>query len=207
MSAVNFESNYQKLVWEITVLGKGTVFLADDLATNNKAVLRVYLSRMVESGLITRLAPGVFYIPMYSTILKSMVPPDIDDVATAIAKSERARIIPVGNYALYKAGLTTQVPSVAVFGTDGTARVIKLNDGRTIKFKAAAARNFAYNSPVVQTAVSAMREIKEENITEDEISRLRNLCASVDGKVFESDLRLAPEWISRVLKRGVKNAD
>ncbi len=207
MSAVNFESNYQKLVWEITVLGKGTVFLADDLATNNKAVLRVYLSRMVESGLITRLAPGVFYIPRYSTILKSMVPPDIDDVATAIAKTEKARIIPAGSYARYKAGLTTQVPSVAVFGTDGTARVIRLNDGRTIRFKAVAAKNFAYISPIVQTAVSAMREIGEKKVTEDEIARLRNLCSSVDRKVFESDLRLAPEWISRMLKRGVENAD
>ena len=207
MKAVKEDSNFQKLVREITRLGAGSVFLSDDLEIEDKAVLRVYLARMVDSNLIARIAPGVFYIPKYSKVLKSAVPPDIDDVAKAIAKSERARIIPVGNYALYKAGLTTQVPSVAVFGTDGTARVIKLNDGRTIKFKAAAARNFAYNSPVVQTAVSAMREIKEENITEDEISRLRNLCASVDGKVFESDLRLAPEWISRALKRGVKNAD
>lgn len=207
MKTVNHDSNYQQLVWEIDSMGKGTVFLVDDLDITDKAVLRVYLSRMVESGLITRIAPGVFCVPRYSEVLKSTVPPDIDDVAAAIAKSEKSRIIPVGSYALYKAGLTTQVPSVAVFGTDGTARVIKLNDGRTIKFKAVAAKNFAYNSPVVQTAVSAMREIKEENIKEDDIVRLRNLCASVDGKVFESDLRLAPEWISRALKRGVKNAD
>lgn len=207
MKAVKEDSNYQKLIREIKRIGTGNVFLSDDFAIEDKAVLRVYLARMVDSNLIIRLAPGVFYLPRYSSVLKSIVPPDIDDVANAIAKSEKARIIPVGSYALYKAGLTTQVPSVAVFGTDGTARVIKLNDGRTIKFKTAAARNFAYNSPVVQTAVSAMREIKEENITEDEISRLRNLCASVDSKVFESDLRLAPEWISRALQRSVKNAD
>lgn len=202
MATVNHDSNYQKLVWDIDSLGKGTVFLVDDLDMADKAVLRVYLSRMVESGLIIRIAPGVFCVPRYSEVLKSTIPPDIDDVANAIAKSEKARIIPVGSYALYKAGLTTQVPSVAVFGTDGTARIIKLNDGRTIKFKAAAARNFAYNSHIMQTVVSAMREIGEKNITDDEIARIRKACSSIEKKTFESDLRLAPEWISKALKRG-----
>lgn len=207
MRAVKKDSNYQKLIREINRIGTGNVFLSDDLAIEDKAVLRVYLARMVESNLISRLASGVFCIPRYSKVLKSPVPPDIDDVATAIAKSEKARIIPVGNYALYKAGLTTQVPSVAVFGTDGTARVIRLYDGRTIKFKAAAARNFAYNSPVVQTAVSAMREIGEKNITEEEISKIKKLCSSVKKDTFESDLRLAPEWISKALKKGDEYAD
>lgn len=207
MKAVKEDSNFQKLVREITRFGTGSVFLSDDLEIKDKAVLRVYLARMVESNLITRIAPGVFYIPRYSKALKSSIPPDIDDVAKAIAKSEKARIIPVGSYALYKAGLTTQVPSVAVFGTDGTARVIKLNDGRTIKFKAAAARNFAYNSPVVQTVVSAMREIGKKNITQDEVSRVKKLCSSVKKETLESDLRLAPEWISKSLKRGVEYAD
>lgn len=207
MKAVKDDSNFQKLVRKITRFETGSVFLSDDLEIEDKAVLRVYLARMVESNFISRLAPGVFYLPRYSSVLKSTVPPDIDRVAEAIAKSERARIIPVGNYALYKAGLTTQVPSVAVFGTDGTARVIKLNDGRTIKFKAAAARNFAYNSPVVQTVVSAMREIGEKNITEDEVSRVKKLCSSVNKETLESDLRLAPEWISKALKRGVEYAD
>ena len=203
MMTVNLESNYQKLVWEIESLGKGTVFLASDLDMADKAVLRVYLSRRVESGLITRLAPGVFCIPRYSEVLKSSIPPDIDDVAKAIAKSEKSRIIPVGSYALYKAGLTTQVPATAVFGTDGTARVIRLSDGRTIKFKAVAAKNFAYDSHIMQTVVSAMREIGEKNITDDEIARIRKACSSVEKKTFESDLRLAPEWISKALKRGV----
>ena len=88
MSRTKEDSNYQKLVREITRLGTGYVFLSNDLEIEDKAVLRVYLARMVESNLITRVAPGVFYIPRYSKILKSMVPPDIDDVAKAIAKSE-----------------------------------------------------------------------------------------------------------------------
>ena len=207
MKSINDDSYYQQLIKKIDSLEKGTVFLSDNLRTNDKAVLRVYLARMVESNLIIRLAPGIFCLPRYSSVLKSQIPPDIDSVAEAIAKSEKARIIPVGTYALYKTGLTTQVPSVAVFGTDGTARVIKLYDGRTIRFKAVAAKNFSYSSSIMQTIVSAMREIGEKKLTEEEISKIKNICSSVRKETFESDLRLAPEWISKLLKRGVEHAD
>lgn len=207
MKTVNRDSNFQKFTSEIKALKKGSVFLPEDFGFSDKAVIRVYLSRMVDSGLITRLAPGVFCNPMYSEVLKSAILPDIDEVAKAIARSEKARIIPVGSYSLYKAGLTTQVPAVAAFGTDGTARVIRLIDGRTIRFKSVAARNFAYSSPVMQIAVSAMREIGEKNITDEEIDRVRELCSSVDRDTFYSDLRLAPEWVCRALQKGDMHAD
>lgn len=74
-------------------------------------------------------------------------------------------------------------------------------------FPTLAARNFAYVSPIVQTAVSAMREIGKDNITENEITRIRNLCSSVNKETFESDLKLAPEWISRLLTERVEHAD
>ena len=90
MKAVKEDSNFQKLVREITRFETGSVFLSDDLEIEDKAVLRVYLARMVESNLIARIAPGVFYIPRYSKVLKSAVPPDIDDVANAIAEAARS---------------------------------------------------------------------------------------------------------------------
>ena len=71
MKAVKEDSNFQKLVREITRIGAGSVFLSDDLEIKDKAVLRVYLARMVDSNLIARIAPGVFYIPRYSKVLKS----------------------------------------------------------------------------------------------------------------------------------------
>ncbi|MBQ7645509.1 MAG: hypothetical protein IJS84_10855 [Spirochaetales bacterium] len=206
MKKVDKDSVYQKLASEIKSRKKGSVFLSDDLGLADKAVLRVYLSRMVGEGLITRLAPGVFFIPRYSDVLRAIIPPDIDDVATAISRSERARIIPVGSYSLYKAGLSTQVPTVAVYGTDGAARVIKLYDGRSIRFKAVAAKNFAYRNAVMQIAVSAMREIGENRITDEQIDLIRNLCSQVDRKEYVSDLRLAPEWISKKLRVGGNGA-
>ena len=183
------------------------MFVSEEMDILDKSVLRVYLSRLVEEGEIIRLGAGVFCKPKQSDYLKTIVPPDIDEIASAIAHSEHARIFPVGEYSLYKLGLSTQVPAIAVYGTDGSARVVKLLDGRTIRFKSVAARNFAYQSAVMQTVVSAMRELGETNITDAQIASISGICSKLDENEFHVDLRLAPEWIQKRLLKEVRHAD
>ena len=207
MKRMNPASQYQKIVSLIKDMEPGTVFVSDEMDFTDKSILRVYLSMLVEQGRIIRLGAGVFCKPRQSDYLKTIVLPDIDEIASAIVLSERARIIPVGEYSLYKLGLSAQVPAIAVYGTDGSARVIRLLDGRTIRFKSVAARNFAYRSSVMQTVVSAMREIGERNITDAQVSSIGAICSKVDEKVFLSDLRLAPEWIQKRLLKEVRYAD
>ena len=207
MKRMNPASQYQKIVSLIKDMEPGTIFVSGDLDVSNKSVLRVYLSRLVEQGRIIRLGAGVFCKPRQSDYLKTIVLPDIDEIASAIALSERARIFPVGEYSLYKLGLSTQVPAIAVYGTDGSARVIRLLDGRTIRFKSVVARNFAYRSPVIQTAVSAMREIGERNITDAQVASIAGICSKVDEEDFRDDLKLASEWIQKRLLKEVRHAD
>ena len=206
MKRMNPASQYQKTVSKIKDMEPGTVFVSDEVDVSDKSVLRVYLSRLVDEGRIIRLGAGVFCKPRQSDYLKTIVPPDIDEIASAIAHAERARIFPVGEYSLYKLGLSTQVPAIAVYGTDGSARVIRLLDGRTIRFKSVAARNFAYRSAVMQTVVSAMRELGETNITDVQIASIADICSKVDEKEFRDDLRLAPEWIQKLLLKEVRHA-
>ena len=203
---MNPASQYQKTVSKIKDMEPGTVFVSDEVDVSDKSVLRVYLSRLVDEGRIIRLGAGVFCKPRQSDYLKTIVPPDIDEIASAIAHAERARIFPVGEYSLYKLGLSAQVPAIAVYGTDGSARVIRLLDGRTIRFKSVAARNFAYRSAVMQTVVSAMRELGETNITDVQIASIADICSKVDEKEFRDDLRLAPEWIQKLLLKEVRHA-
>lgn len=206
MKRMNPASQYQKTVSKIKDMEPGTVFVSDEVDVSDKSVLRVYLSRLVDEGRIIRLGAGVFCKPRQSDYLKTIVTPDIDEIASAIAHAERARIFPVGEYSLYKLGLSTQVPAIAVYGTDGSARVIRLLDGRTIRFKSVAARNFAYRSAVMQTVVSAMRELGETNITDVQIASIADICSKVDEKEFRDDLRLAPEWIQKLLLKEVRHA-
>ena len=112
MKSVNLGSQYQKLISIIKDMEPGTVFVSDEMDFTDKSILRVYLSRLVEEGLIIRLGAGVFCKPRQSNYLKTIVPPDIDEIASAIARAERARIFPVGEYSLYKLGLSTDRKSV-----------------------------------------------------------------------------------------------
>jgi hypothetical protein len=183
----------------IKAMERGTVFLPDGFPVKDRAVLRVILSRLVKEGLITRIAPGLYLYPRPSPVLGTYAMPSLDDVARALASHEKANIAYSGVHALNRLGLSTQVPTKAVYLTDGSSRKITLEDGRTLLFKKVAAKNFAYTSTVMQMIVFALREIGEKALTEEMISRIRRILSTVPADDFHADIRLAPEWIQKNL--------
>jgi hypothetical protein len=60
--------------------------------------------------------------------------PTTEQIAEAIAKRDKARIIPTGAYALHMLGLSTQIPMNVVYLTDSSARKVKVGK-QTIVFK------------------------------------------------------------------------
>src|SRR6056297_835188 len=67
---------------------------------------------------------------------------EIARVAKAIAKRDKARIIPTGAMALNALGLSTQVPMNVVYLTDGAARRINIGK-RKIIFKKTSPKNLS----------------------------------------------------------------
>jgi predicted transcriptional regulator of viral defense system len=179
---------------------RGTVFLSDTFPLKDRAVLRVILSRLVKEGLITRLGPGLYLYPRYSPVLGTYATPSLNDIAMAIVANDKANIAYSGVHAMNKLGLSTQVPTNAVFLTDGSARTIKLEDGRTLVFKRVAAKNFAYTSAIMQMIVFALREIGKEDLSEEKIARIQRILLTVPADDFHTDVRLAPEWVQKILR-------
>lgn len=91
----------------------------------NHNAIRKALERLVKSNEIERLAPGIYFRPEISDLLGKLTP-SIEKIAVAIAKRDRATIVPTGSYAMYKLGLTTQVPLNILFYSDTSARKIKI---------------------------------------------------------------------------------
>ena len=92
----------------------GTILFASDFAdagerkTINKAFERIALS-----GKIIRLARGIYCKPKVDTEFGfGVIYPSVDDVAQAIAQRDKCRIVPTGDTALNKLGLSTQVPMI-----------------------------------------------------------------------------------------------
>jgi len=175
--------------------GGRVVFAGDftDIATQD--TVNKSLFRLAKEGVLIRCASGIYFFPK-----KDKLPPDIDSIAKAIAKRDKARIVPTGAYALNALGLSTQVPMNVVYLTDGAARKISVGDGRGITLKHTAPKNLAYTSDLMMLVVSAMKEIGEGQLTEIESGKIASLLKQYEVKEnILRDIRLAPAWIREII--------
>lgn len=68
--------------------------------------------------------------------------PTAEEIAMAIAKRDKIRLLPTGVYGLSALGLSTQLPMRLVFLADGAPREIKLGK-RSIKLKKTTPKNLS----------------------------------------------------------------
>jgi predicted transcriptional regulator of viral defense system len=183
---------------------RGTLFFINDFAAFGKPdAIRQALQRLVKSGEIDRVAAGIFVRPQKDDIIGKIMP-DIEDIAKAIARRDRARIVPTGDYALNRLGLSTQVPMNIVYLTDGTARKIRIGN-YTIVFKKVAPKNVAAVGKISRLAIQALKTIGKESVTDDEIRHIQTVLQNEKLTHLEYDIRLAPAWIQEIMKPALKN--
>jgi len=182
----------------------GSLFFVDSFAAiaNAKSVNKA-LERLVITGELHRVATGIYVRPVKDKIIGTILP-TIDEVAKAIAKRDKARIVPTGSYAMYKLGLTTQVPMNVVYYTDASARKIKIGK-QTITFKKASSKNVAAIGTISKLAIQALRSIGKDKVKEEEIKKIQALLKKEKPYHLQHDLRLAPEWIRKLI--GVINTE
>ncbi|HPT04860.1 MAG TPA: DUF6088 family protein [Bacteroidales bacterium] len=177
---------------------RGSLFFIDSFAFigNAKAVNKA-LERLVKSGELQRVATGIYVRPVEDKILGTILP-GIDEIAVAIAKRDKARIVPTGSYAMYKLGLTTQVPLNVVYYTDASARKIKIGK-QTITFKKASAKNLSAIGEISKLVIQALRTIGQDKVTDNEIKKIKELLQKEKPYHLQHDLKLAPEWIRKLI--------
>ena len=192
------ESAEIKIFRKIKRAERGRLFFVDMFAKfgNVKAVNKA-LERLVRQGKLYRIATGIYVLPAVNEYIGNVFP-DIDAIAVAIAKRDKARIIPTGSYALYKLGLTTQVPMNVVYYTDTSPRKIKVGK-QTIKFKKASSKNLATVGEISRLAIQALRTIGKGNTTAEEVKQIKQILENENPKHLQHDLLLAPVWIRTLL--------
>ena len=119
-------------------------------------------------------------------------------MAFAIAKIDRATIILTGSYAMYKLGLTTQVPLNIIFYSDTSARKIKIGK-QTITFKKASSKNLSFVGKISMLAIQALRTIGKDKATDEEIKQIKKILKTENPKHLQHDLQLAPVWIRKLI--------
>ena len=191
------------VIEELKKVQKGTILFVDDfLNFGNPESVKKALFRMEEKGLLIRLAHGVYLYPKTDKAL-GVLYPSTEEIAIAIAKRDRARIIPTGVQALNKLGLSTQIPLNVVFLTDGAARSIKIGK-RTITFKKTSPKNLLTKGEISGLAIQALKSIGQHNIEKEFLIRLLKILTKEKKENIQHDAKLAPAWINRILTSAAK---
>lgn len=177
---------------------RGALFFVDSFTkiANTKSANKA-LERLEKSGELLRIAQGIYVRAVIDKYI-GIVLPSIEQIAIAIAKRDRATIVPTGIYAMYKLGLTSQVPLNIVFYSDTSARKIKIGK-QIITFKKASSKNLAFIGKISTLAIQALRSIGKDQATAEEIKQLKKILKNENPKHLQHDLQLAPVWIRKLI--------
>ena len=193
------ESIESKLLHKIKKANRGSLYFTESFLTagNAKAVSKA-LERLTNEGELLRVATGIYVRPELDPVI-GPITPSIESIAKAIAKRDKARIVPTGVYALNRLSLSTQVPLNVVYLTDGAARKIKIGK-RTITFKRATPKNVAAIGEISGLAIQALKTLGKNKLSTDEITKIQEQLKKEKFTHLQHDIRLAPDWIRRIMQ-------
>ena len=183
----------------IKSLQKGTILFISDLTDEfDYDTARKVLQRLQSKNILIRLSRGIYYIPKLDEVL-GILKPSTEQIAEAIAKRDKARILPTGSYALYKLGLTTQIPMNIVYLTDGSARKIQIGKQKII-FKKTSPKNLAVEHRLTALIIQSMKSLGKENIGNTELDAVAKIINEADAyEKIKGNIRFSPVWIQKII--------
>ncbi len=182
---------------------RGSILFVDDfLDFGNSESVKKALFRLKEKGTIVRLAHGIYLYAKIDPEL-GVLYPSTEDIAKAIARRDRARIVPTGVQALNKLGLSTQVPMKVVYLTDGAARSIKVGK-RTITFKNASPKNLMVKGEISSLVIQALKTLGQNKVDEEALEKIEAILKNENTENIINDAKLSPAWINRILMKAIR---
>ena len=193
--------DYQKRIEErIVSLPDGNAFITSDfLDIADTQVVNKALSRMAETGSIRRILRGVYDRPRYSELLQEWAAPKMEEAAKAIARNFGSTIVPCGDTALNLLGLSTQVPAVWSYISNGPYRSYQI--GKTdLEFKHTANRDIDRLSPVSALVVQALKALGKENIGASKERKLSAALTEANKARLLEETQHSTAWIFEAAK-------
>jgi len=191
-------SIHHRIKDKIKSFRKGTILFPSDFKDFGSVdAINQSLSRLTKEGIILRLGQGVYLYPKKDEVL-GILYPSMEDIAEAIAKRDQVQIIPAGDYAMNKLGLSSQVPMRVVYLTDGSLREIKVGS-RVITFKSTTPKQLKLKSKIVKLIVQALKQIGQSNLTPEMKELVFKALQEEDSEVIKEDAKLIPVWMSKIL--------
>lgn len=195
------ETYLERIQERIIQWGTGSVFIISDFADiSSTQTTKKILSRLTENQTLRRVMRGVYEYPEYSDFLGEYVAPSIDKIADALARNYGWTIAPSGDAALNKLGLSTQVPAVWSYASDGPYK--EYSYGKiTIKFKHTTKKDISGISSKTALIVQALKAKGRTNISERHLQKISDKLTSEEKIKIADESRYTTVWINEALRR------
>ena len=185
----------------IELANPGDVFIPADFSDLAEARrITMCLSRLLEEGAIEKVKRGVYMKPRFSSLLNRSVPPRENAVAQAIARNFGWTIVPCGDTALNMLGLSTQIPAVWLYVSDGPYKTYEA-DGIRIQFKHTDRKSEVIGvSETTALIIQALRALGRDNIDSQIISYLSGRLDEEEKRQILQESRYVTAWIYEAIK-------
>lgn len=192
---------YQTLIQErIAEMQPGSVFVTSDFADiASTAAINMSLSRLEDSGEIRRILRGVYDKPRFSKLLNEPVATDPAKVAYAIARKNRWSIIPMGDTALNILRLSTQVPAVWQYVSDGPYRDYTYGNIH-ISFRKTSNKEVTGYSYTTGLVIQGLRALGKDHVDKTVIQSLRKSLSEEEKKALMEEAQGTTAWIFDCIK-------
>ena len=195
---------YDEIKERIESYEGGEIFFTTDfkeIAT--LSTIRKCLSRQVDEGKIRRVMDGIYEKPQYSKVLEEYLPTDPEKVANALAAKYHWTIAPCGDVALNKLGLSTQVPVVWSYVSDGPYRDFSW-DNIVLTFKHKTNREISFMSQPSIMVVEALKTLGKDRVDENTVAILRNRLSDAEKNTLLKETTDSAEWIFDTIRKVCK---
>jgi hypothetical protein len=189
-----------KLVSRIYGNHRGWVFSKNDfLDIGSDAAIRKVLSRLETKGTIRRILRGVYDYPRISTLLNAPMGPDLDALASALARKSGWRIQPSENTSLNLLGLSTQVPVQSVYLSDGPSKSYEIGN-RQLVFKKRSLKESGFKHRESELVVQALKALGRERVDADIRRKLSKKWSPDLWQKILRDTKTAPGWVCDTIR-------
>ncbi len=159
--------------------------------------IRKALSQLQKQNFIRRLAQGIYDYPKEHDVL-GVIPPDLNEVAKAIAEKNGVQIQPAGAHAANLVGLSTQVPGRIIFLTEGPSRKVKIGNQEII-FKKTTKKIMSSAGTREGLLIQALKNLGKDHIDQIVRAQVSKFLKDSNEKEIKQNMKFAPAWIRTLI--------
>jgi len=187
-------------IWQIIAEhGPGWAFCAKDfLSECNRNGIDTALFHLEKEGRIRKVVRGIYDYPMFSTILREVSPPDLSQVAAAIARNLNREIQLTGNAALNYLHLSTQVPAHYTWLWNAAGRSFHIGKNQ-LHFQKASRKDFSPKLPQSRMLVQVLRMLDGAALASEMRNKLKASFSADQWEQIRQDTILVPARIHRLI--------